>query len=86
MMPGLDDLNKIVDITDVKKTNESINLTTNTKMFQSANMASKVLGELAPQTVQAFEKEDLPLNERWYHIKSDWVGDARIKVDPAETR
>jgi hypothetical protein len=84
--PGLSSINSITDITDVKKADEKIHLTVETKMYQSPTVAAKVVGALAPQTVQAFEKEEIPLNEHWYHIKSDWVGDAWIKIDSEPTK
>lgn len=85
MMPSIDEIDKITDITDVKKTNENIKLTSNTKMYKSPFTISKFLGELAPQTVQTFEKVDFTF-EHWYHIKSDWVGEAWIKVDQETTK
>jgi hypothetical protein len=48
-------------------------------MRQYPSLGSKVLGALAPQTVQSFEKID-----NWYHIKSSWVGDAWVKVDDSK--
>ena len=85
MRPSIEEIDKITDITDVKKTNEKIILTAKTKMYKTPFTASKVLGELAPQSVQAFEKLEIPF-ENWYHIKSDWVGEAWVKVDLVTTK
>jgi hypothetical protein len=56
--------------------NQKITLTANTNLYQSASENAKVLGALAPQTVEAFERTG-----KWFHIHTTWVGDAWIEDD-----
>jgi hypothetical protein len=55
--------------------NQKITLTVNTALYQGASKDKNVLGTLAPQTVESFEKTG-----NWYHIHTTWVGDAWIFV------
>lgn len=75
-LPPLENRYAMVNISDIAKVDQKVDLSSATEMRQTPSLGSKVLGALAPQTVQAFEKID-----NWYHIKSSWVGDAWVKVD-----
>jgi hypothetical protein len=58
--------NKVVPI------DQAINLTSPTVLSElPTTLATRKLGALSPQTVQAFEKKG-----DWYHIHTTWTGDA----------
>ncbi|MBO9606516.1 MAG: DUF5050 domain-containing protein [Paenibacillaceae bacterium] len=71
---------KIVRLTDLpvlslQPIDVYINLSAKTDVHTTASERSPVVASLAPQAVHAFEKWG-----DWYHIRSEWLGDAWIEV------
>ncbi|NHN35496.1 hypothetical protein [Paenibacillus agricola] len=80
-VPPIENHYAMTDLAQIQKVDEKINIKTIMNLYKGASLGAMTADAIAPQTVQAFEKID-----NWYHIKSDWVGDAWIKVDQVPTK